>query len=152
MASDDDKPRMNVARLTYAALIASETPLSSYEIQKRTGCNIKTIQAALTRFKAEDLVVKYGTADWNTKWSVKSRKCEMLPERRGKSPGSKKALKLHGGNSNPPHNFKNLKNAKLTRDGKLIPQPKPKTALEQAWGWVPSITCVSEVDDEEVAT
>lgn len=149
MESDSAEPRINVARLTYAALAQAGEPISSGEIQRRTGANIKTIQAALCRLKQEGLVIKCGTADWNTKWSLKSKRNPMLPERRGKSAGSRKALKLYGGNGGSgARNLRNLKNVKLTPDGKFIPQPKPKTALEQAWGWVPTVNDISAVDSE----
>ena len=130
-----DGARPNVVRLVYAVLVASPEPMSSGEIVRQTGALLKSVQSALCRLKKDNLVIKYGTADWNTKWSAASRRKRGLPERRGKSPGSQKALRMYGGCDGVPvahRNFAALKNVK-TVNGKLLPKPKPTTALEQAW-------------------
>lgn len=146
----DDEARPNVVRLVYAALVASPEPMSSGEIVRQTGAVLKSVQSALGRLKNDKLVIKYGTADWNTRWSVASRRKRGLPERRGKSPGSQKALRMYGGCDGVPiayRNFAALKNVK-TVNGKLLPKPKPTTALEQAWGFI-GIPRVSAVDGNE---
>lgn len=141
--------RPNVLRRVYAVLAASPEPMSSGEIVRQTGALIKSVQSALCRLKSDGLVVKHGTADWNTKWSTASRRKRGIPERRGKSPGSQKALRMYGGSDGVPvasRNFAALKNVK-TVHGKFLPQPKPRIALEQAWGFI-SIPHVSTVDDK----
>lgn len=147
--SQDVAPPANVARLVYAQLAKSAEPMSSGEIKRATGANIKTIQSALTRFLVEGLVVKYGTADWNTRWGVSSRRRKDLPERRGKSPGSKQALKLYGGSDGVPMRYRNLtalKNVHVV-NGVIPPKPKATTPLEQFWGWVPVPRETQGIDD-----
>ena len=150
LAKGEDGPRINVLRLVHAALLAADEPISSGEIARKIGANIKSVQSAILRLSKEGKLIKHGTADCNTRWSLTNRKrAKPLPERRGKSPGSRAALKHFGGNSGfGPRNYRNLKNVKLTSDGKLIPRPKPTTALEQAWGFVPASPSFRSVDDD----
>lgn len=85
------------------------------------------------------LIAKPTAQTWHVEYSL-APGAKRPKDGRGKSPGSREALRLEWRPT--PASMANL----ITHG---IPKPRPRTALEKAWGWGTGLAIISTVDDEE---
>lgn len=129
-----EEPTRNCTQAVYAYIKGATKPPGTVRIVQDTGCKVKSVQSALTRMQHEGLIRRQGDAKHSVWLAVSKRRCLM--ERRGTSPGSRRALKVYGGYSPTtmhPNSLRNL--GHNGKDDRWHPKPKAQTALEQAWGW-----------------
>ena len=125
-------------------------------IARAIGSPLATVQASLGRLTQEGRLRKTGTCSRNSRWRVVDKR--WTPgERRGKSPGSQRALRVYGGSGGRrvpinPNSLANLRGIKM-HGGRYVPQPGPGIALEQACGRMPKredeMVGISTVDGAE---
>ncbi len=131
-------------------------PANCPTVAKAIGAPLATVQASMARLTSEGRLSKTGRSTRDYKWRVVDRRWQA-GERRGKSPGSRKALREYGGTGGRrvpinPNSLANLRGIKM-HGGRYVPQPGPGIALEQAWGRMPKredeMVGISTVDGAE---
>ncbi len=131
-------------------------PAGGPVIARAIGSPLATVQASLGRLTQEGRLRKTGTCSRDARWRVVDKRWEP-GERRGKSPGSRKALREYGGAGGRrtqinPNSLANLKGVKVV-GSRYVPKPGPGIALEQAWGRMPKredeMVGISTVDGAE---
>lgn len=134
---------MNAIQSVYAYLKGAMEPRGVARIAADLSIPYQTAQSAIQRLKHTGVVFKLGKGSHgiHVVWECTGKAWDF-PERRGKSPGSRRALKQYGGGfcgKTSAKSLENLRNVKVV-SGKVHPRPVAKHALDKAWGWSPSRT------------
>jgi len=117
-------------------MLEAKKPQGAKEVAEAIGKAQRSVEFEFQRFRNLGIVVRTNPCPSHSKWELTGKQWTKEGDHRGQSPGSVKALQnwvRTGGN------IGNLKFVKLKLvKGRYHPKPKAKTALEQAWGWLPN--------------